>query len=411
MYDVVVVGGGAAGFFTAINIKIKHPEFRVLIIEKSAKTLSKVLISGGGRCNVTHHCFDPAELVRYYPRGKGELLSVFNRFSPKDTIEWFRERGISLKTEADGRMFPESDNSSTIANCFLRMVQTNGIELRTSCGLKRIVKKEQTFVLETEQGTLQSRRLVMAGGSSQSLWNLVSELGHNIISPVPSLFTFNIRHPLIEDLMGTSFSAASVTLPGNEELIKRFKLKKQDLVQKGPMLITHWGLSGPAVLKTSSVAALLLNVLNYKFKIKVAFLDQKPEELDDVLKELKSQNPRKQVISQAPQGLTNRFWVRLCQVVLENPDLNWADISGKDRLKLAEALTGFVFEVNGKSTFKDEFVTAGGVDLKEVDFRTMESKLIPGLYFAGEILNIDALTGGFNFQACWSESWVISESV
>ncbi len=410
MLDLAVIGGGAAGFFAAINTKTLHPNFNVSIFEKSKTVLGKVLVSGGGRCNVTHACFDTRNLVEYYPRGKKELVSIFQRFNPADTIRWFESKGIQLKTEADGRMFPISDDSQTIINCFLKECAELSIAIHTVCPVKNLHKNE-VFEIETEIGIVKARNVLVASGSSEYFWNILKGLGHTIIKPVPSLFTFNIKHPFIADLMGISVAKASVRLLADKQDCKEFGLKPSDIVQSGPLLITHWGISGPAILKLSSVAALLLHSKNYKFNISVNLSNRTLEDVKDIIQSFKREFARKQVINTPMFGIPQRWWQRIYSLSFQNANITWSDISNKDCLVLAEHLSNFTLEVNGKSTFKDEFVTAGGIDLKEIDFKTMESKLVQGLYFAGEVLNIDALTGGFNFQAAWSEAWVISQSI
>lgn len=411
MYDVAIIGGGAAGFFAAVNIKAKHPQYKVIIIEKNSTVLNKVKVSGGGRCNVTHHCFDPNQLVKYYPRGHRELLSVFSRFNPENTIAWFRSHGVQLKTEQDGRMFPVTDDSETIINCLLDLAEKLKVEIRKKSGVKSIHLKNIGFELETDSGTIVTQKLLIAGGSSESLWQLISDLGHKIISPVPSLFTFNIKNRLLEDLMGISFVNAQVELDIEKTLFKQFNLKKSDLIQSGPLLITHWGLSGPAILKLSSVAAVLLHHLNYQFQIKVNFISRSIDSVSEEMQKMKKSEPKKQIINTPLFGLPQRFWQRLHSMSFQNADIKWADVSNAELNVLANFICNSCLQVKGKSTFKEEFVTAGGVDLKEIDFKTMESKVIKNLYFAGEVVNIDALTGGFNFQAAWSEAWVISESI
>jgi predicted Rossmann fold flavoprotein len=410
MLDVVVIGGGAAGFFAAINTRQKHPRKKIAIFEKSKTVLGKVKVSGGGRCNVTHACFVPEDLVRYYPRGKRELLSVFKKFNPAHTIEWFRDRGIPLKKEADGRMFPVTDDSQTIIDCFLEQCSQLGIQVHTSCGIQSITAKAGGYELQTEKGIISAKTLIISSGSSEHFWNILQQLGHTIIKPVPSLFTFNIKHPLLTDLMGLS-TEASVTLTIGKDQLKTFGLRQEDITQTGPLLVTHWGLSGPAVLKLSSVAARVLHELNYRFDIRVSFSLRNTEETFQVIQSFKASNSKKLVLNTPLFNLPSRLWLRLSELIFDRQNLNWSDISKKEMTLLAEHLSGFKLSVNGKSTFKEEFVTAGGIDLREVDFKTMESKLLPGIYLAGEVLDIDALTGGFNFQAAWSEAWVISESI
>lgn len=411
MIDIAIAGGGAAGFFAAINIKLRFPHKRVVIFEKGPNILGKVKVSGGGRCNVTHNCYDPVVLSSFYPRGNRELISVFSRFGPKETVEWFANQGVPIKAEKDGRMFPISDDSQTIIDCFVDLYNKLNVDVQTRNGIQSIIRKEDCFEIETERGLQKASKVIFATGSSESVWKMLSALGHHIIQPVPSLFTFNVKHPLIEDLMGLSVPMAGVKLLVSKELTKKYRLKDKDLYQKGPMLITHWGLSGPAILKLSSIAALLLNELNYRFKIAVNFSGMDFQSTLDHLLSLRNSNGKKQVINTPLFDIPSRWWNRIHSLTFKVTEIRWAEISNKDIEQLARNLSEFELNVDGKSTFKEEFVTAGGVDLKEVDFRTMESKIVPGLYFAGEVLNIDALTGGFNFQAAWSEAWVISQSV
>lgn len=411
MIDIAIAGGGAAGFFAAINIKLRFPHKRVVIFEKGPNILGKVKVSGGGRCNVTHNCYDPVVLSSFYPRGNRELISVFSRFGPKETVEWFANQGVPIKAEKDGRMFPISDDSQTIIDCFVDLCNKLNVDVQTRNGIQSIIRKEDCLEIETERGLQKASKVIFATGSSESVWKMLSALGHHIIQPVPSLFTFNVKHPLIEDLMGLSVPMAGVKLLVSKELTKKFRLKDKDLYQKGPMLITHWGLSGPAILKLSSIAALLLNELNYRFKIAVNFSGMDFQSTLDHLLSLRNSNGKKQIINTPLFDIPSRWWNRIHSLTFKVTEIRWAEISNKDIEQLARNLSEFELNVDGKSTFKEEFVTAGGVDLKEVDFRTMESKIVPGLYFAGEVLNIDALTGGFNFQAAWSEAWVISQSV
>jgi predicted Rossmann fold flavoprotein len=409
MLDVAVIGGGAAGFFAAINIKKKNPLLKVIIYEKSKTLLGKVKISGGGRCNVTHACFNPDDLIKYYPRGKKELLGVFKRFNPTNTIEWFASQGVRLKTEADGRMFPSTDDSQTIIDCFLDNCRYLGVSIMTNHGVQEIKKEGEAFSLLINGETVRARQIVIATGSSEHFWQMLKKLGHQVVPPVPSLFTFNIKHPLLHDLMGVSLAKASVRLMLDREIIKSNRLKEEDMVQTGPLLVTHWGLSGPAILKLSSVAARLLNQVQYRFDIELNMSSQSFDNTYKTIQSNKLSNGRKLLLNTSMYNIPSRLWSRLLEISFERQNLTWADVSKKEMSLLAENLTRFRLAVNGKSTFKDEFVTAGGINLKEVDFKTMQSKLIPGLYFAGEVLDIDALTGGFNFQAAWSEAWVISE--
>lgn len=411
MLDVAVVGGGAAGFFAAINIKKKHPQLSVEIFEKSKTVLGKVSVSGGGRCNVTHSCFDNRQLITYYPRGGRELLSVFERFAPADTIKWFAEQGIVLKTESDGRMFPATDDSQTIIDCFINLCRKLQIPVNTNSPVNHIKKIDSGFELNIDGCSVKAKQLIIAAGSSQHFWDMLHNMGHRIVDPVPSLFTFNTKNPVLKDLMGISVRQASVRLITDKQALKAFKLKQSDVTQKGPLLVTHWGLSGPAVLKLSSVAALLLHQMNYKFRVEINLCSLSPQEALDLLSKQRKETPKKQITNTALFDIPTRMWQNICEHAIGRTNVNWADLSNQELQQLANSITKLELDINGKSTFKEEFVTAGGVDLKEVDFRTMQSKIIPGMYLAGEVLNIDALTGGFNFQAAWSEAWVISESM
>lgn len=411
MLDVAIIGGGAAGFFAAINIKEKHPDWNIQIFEKSPNVLGKVKISGGGRCNVSHHCFEPRVLSGFYPRGHQELLSVFNRFNPKDTIQWFKTRNVELKTESDGRIFPVSNDSQTIINCFMDLCRRLEIRIHVKHPITSMEKEKTGFQIRSEKSTIQARKVIVATGSSEFFWSVLEKLGHSIVQPVPSLFTFNVKDKILQDLMGLSIANVEVRILADKELIRACKLKAEDLCQEGPLLITHWGLSGPAILKLSSVGARILNTLNYKFRIRINFCGKSFDEALDLLLGLKLKNAKKQMVNTSAFDLPLRFWHRVVELTIENSKKTWADCSKAELGKMAVILSQYEIEVTGKSTNKDEFVTAGGVDLKEVDFKTMESKRISGLYLAGEVLNIDALTGGFNFQAAWSEAWVISESV
>lgn len=399
---IIIIGGGAAGFFTAIRAAECDPNAQVLILEKSKDVLGKVKVSGGGRCNLTHACFIPRELSKFYPRGEKELLGPFNRFACGDTIDWFEKRGVSTKIEEDGRMFPTSDDSQTVIDCLWSAARKAGVKVYTNTPLKNIKAPTQvgkTWVIETSNQTLHAHKVMLATGSAPSMWDLLAKLGHQIVPPVPSLFTFNIKDARLSDLLGVSVPLAEVQVEG------------QRLRSSGPLLITHWGLSGPAILKLSAWGARELAALNYRFVVRVNWIMSKLESTREDLEALKQEDGRKMVMANAQFGLANRLWKRLVQASGIREEKRWADLSKKEIQALAEELTQGRFQVNGKSTFKEEFVTAGGVDLKEVDFKTFESKLFPGLFFAGEVLNIDAITGGFNFQAAWTGGWIAGEAM
>jgi len=399
-FDVIVVGGGASGFFTAINIADNNPELRVAILERGKEVLGKVKISGGGRCNVTHACFVPNVLTKFYPRGERELRGPFHTFCTSDVMEWFENNGVVLKTEDDGRVFPETDDSQTIIDCFLNLANKNQIKVNTSCSVQSISKVADVWELQTTQGNLTCEDLVMATGSNPKMWDLLSQKGHQVVTPVPSLFTFNIKDSRIKDLMGVSVSNVTV------------KVKESKLKANGPLLITHWGLSGPAILRLSAWGARELFDKNYQFNLQVNFLNE--DVFDDVfvqLNDLKLIHAKKTVAKKSPFDLTTRLWEQLVLASDISNDSKWADLTKKQLVNLTNQLTNAEFKVNGKSTFKDEFVTAGGIDLKEIDFKTMQSKLFTNLYFTGEIMNIDAITGGFNFQNAWTSGFIAAQAI
>lgn len=395
MKKIAIIGGGAAGFFTAANLG-KELGSQTVIFEQSPLPLQKVRVSGGGRCNVTHACFDPKELVEFYPRGKKELLSVFHKFQPGDTMDWFETRNVPLKIEDDNRIFPVSDNSLSIIEALMNEVDKNKIEIRLSEGINKIEKDENHFLVHTKTGVYPFETIIFTPGSSTKSMEILRNLGHQIIKPVPSLFTFNIKDERLKDLMGISFEGAEISIP---------ELKME---AEGPMLITHWGLSGPGILRLSAWGALHLNRLNYEFKIKINFVQKDKEDCIEFFNEIKLEHAKKLVYKINPFSFPKRFWHRILEISKIPQDLTYSHLTKNQILQIASELSEGVYQVKGKSTFKDEFVTAGGVDLKEVDFKTMESKILPGLFIAGEILNIDAITGGFNFQACWSEGHLIS---
>ncbi|QKJ61627.1 NAD(P)/FAD-dependent oxidoreductase [Flavobacterium sp. M31R6] len=398
-FDILVVGGGAAGFFTAINIVEKNPKIKVAILERGAEVLGKVRVSGGGRCNVTHACFEPNELVKFYPRGEKELRGPFHQFCSGDTIEWFEKHGVELKIEEDGRMFPVSNSSQTIIDCFLKATQKLGISVLTGQSVQSIFKKDNFWKVETQNENYIAEKLVLATGSNPKIWEMLQQQGHAIVSPVPSLFTFNIKDPRIKELPGV---AAQVTV----------KVKDTKLVSTGPLLITHWGMSGPAILKLSAWGARILFDKNYQFTISVNWLnDMDGEQVEKILKSLKQEHAKKAVSKKSPFDFPNRLWESLVLASNIEGETKWADLSKTQLQNLVNQLTNSTFQVNGKSTFKEEFVTAGGIDLKEINFKTMESKLHENLYFAGEIVNIDAITGGFNFQNAWTSGFIVANSI
>ena len=396
--DILIIGGGAAGFFTAINAAEMDPGARITILERGNEVLNKVKISGGGRCNVTHAEFDPIQLAKNYPRGEKELRGPFHSFMTGDTIAWFESRGVELKVEEDGRMFPVSNSAQTIIACFQEEVLRLGIRLLRKQPVQEIFRDGATWMVNTKTESFAARKLVIATGSNPKIWNLLEQLGHQIVPPVPSLFTFNIKDNRIKDLPGVS-TAASVSIVGEK------------LETEGPLLITHWGMSGPAILKLSAWGARELSQLP-EFEIQVNWLlDARAEDVVAELKELKQQHTKQQVHKYAQLGLPKRLWQSLVSSRGIEEDFRWADLSNRQMAEIAEELTAGVFKVHGKSTFKEEFVTAGGVDLIEVNFKTFESRIHDNLFFAGEVLNIDAITGGFNFQNAWTGGYLVARAL
>jgi len=397
-YDVILIGGGAAGFFTAINIAENNSKLKIAILERGKEVLSKVRISGGGRCNVTHACFIPNELVKFYPRGEKELKGPFHQFCSGDTIEWFERHGVELKIEDDGRMFPVTDSSQTIIDCFQQAVKKLGIEVLTGQSVQSLFRGEGYWKVETTRETFKAAKIVMATGSNPKMWEMMQTLGHTIVPPVPSLFTFNIKDPRIKDLMGVSALAT-------------VKVKDSRLQASGPLLITHWGMSGPGILRLSAWGARELFAKNYQFVLQVNWLnDLDFEETAEVLRELKIEHAKKVITKKSPFDFPNRLWESLVLASGISAETKWADLSRKQLDDLTGQLVNGSYPVNGKSTFKEEFVTAGGIDLKEINFKTMESKILPDLYFAGEILDIDAITGGFNFQNAWTGGFLAAKN-
>ena len=397
MKKVIIIGGGASGFFTAANIDTKL--YDVTILEQNSDVLQKVKISGGGRCNVTHACFDPRELVLFYPRGNKELLSVFTKFQPGDTMNWYEEHGVALKIEDDNRIFPESNSSQSIIDCLVNECRKKNVKILTKQTVTEILPQENGYKIHTTDQNYFADYVVFSTGSSPKAFKILEKLGHQIITPVPSLFTFNIKNEILKDLMGTSFQYVNIEIP------------KLNLEESGSLLITHWGLSGPAVLKLSAWGARELAALKYQFEIIVNFIGTASEDALEIFKNFKENEPKKSIGQAKIFDITSRFWNRILFVSGIDTTKQLANINNKEMQKIIENLCCCRMNVTGKSTFKEEFVTAGGVDLKEMDFKTMKSKKLPNFYISGEVLNIDAVTGGFNFQACWSEGWLIAQDL
>ena len=397
MKKVIIIGGGASGFFTAANIDTKL--YDVTILEQNSDVLQKVKISGGGRCNVSHACFDPRELVQFYPRGHKELLSVFTKFQPGDTMNWYEEHGVALKIEDDNRIFPESNSSQSIIDCLVNECRKKNVKILTKQTVTEILPQENGYKIHTTDQNHFADYVVFSTGSSPKAFKILEKLGHQIIAPVPSLFTFNIKNEILKDLMGTSFQYVDIEIP------------KLNLEESGSLLITHWGLSGPAILKLSAWGARELAALKYQFEIIVNFIGTASEDALEIFKNFKENEPKKSIGQAKIFDITNRFWQRILFVSGIDTAKQLANINNKEMQKIIENLCCCRMNVTGKCTFKEEFVTAGGVDLKEMDFKTMKSKKLPNFYISGEVLNIDAVTGGFNFQACWSEGWLIAQDL
>ena len=408
---VAVVGGGAAGFFGAIAAASSNPHSQVTLYEAGPQPLAKVRISGGGRCNVTHHCFDPAVLVQNYPRGGKALRGAFSRFQPKDTVAWFTQRGVKLKTEADGRMFPTTDDSATIIDCLMGAARQAGVRIQTRSpivGVEHLKENEKdSFQLQmrAQDGYVACDRLLLATGSSPAGHRIARSLGHTLEATVPSLFTFNVADRHLHLLSGVAVDPVTVQL-------KAEGLKKP-LVQTGPLLITHWGLSGPAVLKLSAWGARELHAQRYRGQMIVNWLpNESQEQVRAHLQQAKAQTPKRLIATYSPYpAISKRLWQYLLSRIDAEPTLTWANLSKKQLNRLVQELSQGSYEVGGKGTFKDEFVTCGGVKLKEVNFKTMESKQCGGLYLAGEILDIDGVTGGFNFQSAWTTGWLAGQAI
>jgi predicted Rossmann fold flavoprotein len=401
---VAVVGGGAAGFFTAINAARLNPSLRVTIYEKSREVLSKVRVSGGGRCNVTHHCFDPEQLSRAYPRGEKVLRWSFEQFQASDTVEWFESRGVILKAEEDGRMFPVTDSSETIINCLMEEAKKAGVVICTRTRVDHIEplgEKGFKLHIHKEKAKNYDAVVVASGGYNREnayLW--LQDLGHSVITPVPSLFTFNFREKIFSDLAGISVEKAEVHIEGTA------------YTETGPVLITHWGLSGPAVLKLSAWAARDLYEREYRYKVRVNWLTPMNEEdARKQLMNLRETNGKKLTAKQDMFLFPARLWERFIELSGISREKRWADVSNKEIHELTQKLVRGRYDIQGKTTYKEEFVTCGGIPLNEVNPDTLESKIVPGIYFVGEVLNIDGITGGFNFQAAWTNGWLAANAL
>ena len=407
--QLIVIGGGAAGFFCAVNAARMNPSLKVAIIEKSNKLLSKVKVSGGGRCNTTYACFEIPDLVRKYPRGQNFIKKAFHWFNTNDTIAWFAERGVELKTELDGRMFPVTNDSQTIINCLLKEVDKYGIEIIMQSEVSSIVSTANGFELQTPNlptgqagSKLQTNYICIACGGypKSAMFDWLRKLGHSIEEPVPSLFTFNMPGNKITELMGVSVEKAGIKVVGSK------------LSEEGPLLITHWGMSGPAVLRLSAWGARQLALLNYQFTLLVNWLpDYKEPGLRSDWQSYREEYASQKTGNKNPFGLPGRLWLYLLSCSGIHPDIRWADMPSKEQNKLIKNLTAQEFPVNGKTTFKEEFVTCGGVKLSEIDPNTMQSKIQSGIFFAGEVMDIDGITGGFNFQHAWTSGWVAAKAI
>lgn len=396
---VGVIGAGAAGHFAAIHAAQSGAS--VYLLEKTSKTLSKVKISGGGRCNVTHAAFENSKLVKNYPRGEKFLKKVFTHFSVSDTISWFESRGVPLKVEADGRMFPISDDSQSIIDALQKEAIQLGVQIILNQGVEKIMPDGNKFKVLCREKVWEFDRLILCSGGSpkESGFAFVRQLGHKVVAPIPSLFTFNTPNEPLRKLMGLSVPQALIRLEGSK------------LAYSGPVLITHWGLSGPAVLKLSAFGAKWLHEKDYQCHVHIRWnKDWTEEQLIKDFQKFKIQHPKKKISSNPLFGIPSRLWVHLCGNSEINEDLLWQNLAKKQFHKLVQNLFCYIVSVKGKTTFKEEFVTAGGVDLNEVSPETMESKLVKGLFFAGEVLDIDGITGGFNFQAAWSTGYLAGKN-
>ncbi|MGB5236723.1 MAG: aminoacetone oxidase family FAD-binding enzyme [Flavobacteriaceae bacterium] len=425
MYDVIIVGGGAAGFYAALHIAEGAPHLKIAILEKGRKVLSKVKISGGGRCNVTNAAIEPQLLVQHYPRGTKELLGPFYIHGSRDTISYFEGHGIGLKTEKDGRIFPITNDSMTIINFFLNKTLEHGTEVLRNTPVLDIIppqqsesNSEQRWQVVSKHRTFTAKFVMITTGGNSKIWSMLGQKGYQIIQPVPSLFSFNIKDDRIAGLQGISLNTrVKVLRPnhGNREMsigLKTWSKARGSLTAEGPLLITHWGLSGPAILKLSAWGARELFGCGYRFRIQVNWIpDYHSNSIVQVLKEIKSVDSSKTVLRTQAFDIPKKLWGKLVKASGVNPSLTWAEMSNQKIENLATMLSASEFDVNGKSTNKEEFVTAGGIELKQIDFKTFASRVHPNLYFAGEVLNIDGITGGFNFQSAWTGSYIASMAI
>ena len=400
--NIAIIGGGAAGFFAALSAKKHFPDYTVIIFEKSAKVLSKVKISGGGRCNVTNACFDNKELAKHYPRGENNLRKAFEQFNAQSTIDWFEQRNVALKTYPDNCIFPQSNDSQTIIDCFTKEATTLGIEIKFNQSITAISRTENGFELSTRETKFHADKVIVTTGGHPKRSGLewLEKLGHTVIEPVPSLFTFNMPQDPIRELMGNVVENATVKVEGTK------------LIGKGPLLVTHWGMSGPAILQLSAWGARILADKAYQFSVLVNWLDdEKDEGLRVHLSKIIEEHGGKMIGNLNPFPMTSRLWNFLLTKSEINPEMRWNDLGKNVTNKLVNTLINDRYVVSGKTTFKEEFVTAGGISLQDVNFKTMESKIVPGMFFAGEVLDIDGITGGFNFQAAWTTGFVAGKSV
>ena len=399
---LIVIGGGAAGFFCAASAATFNPDLEIIIIEKTTKLLSKVKVSGGGRCNVTHSCFSIAQMIKNYPRGENFLKKAFHQFFTTDTIEWFKEKGVELKTEPDGRMFPVTNSSQTIIDCLMKEVNRAGIKILMNKEVKKLqaASDKLQVIFANDEIIIADFVCVASGGFAKSVqFNWLKELGHSIEEPVPSLFTFNIPNNPIKELMGISFEA----------IVKIIGTK---FYQQGPLLITHWGMSGPAVLKLSAFAARELHKANYDFTIVVNWLPAYNEQtLREKFLHSKNDLAAQKIVNRNPFFIPQRLWDYFLQQAGINENIRWADLPAKQQNILIKILCAQGFHVKGKTTFKEEFVTSGGIKLNEIDAKTMQSKIVHNLFFAGEVMDVDGITGGFNFQHAWTSAWIAGKTI